>query len=477
MMKALHSLLLLFLFTIVQQAQAQLTVKPGTVLAVYPGTELTFNQDLVIENGAFMDQFGSLFLKGNFTNRGYSSFGRTAKLYANGTVAQSFNSNETLYLPHLAVNNAAGLTLNTPVMIIDSLVLVNGVLQSSAANPVRFDITAANPEESANSYILGQAIMEEREVGSAAFDPFLGFSMGAGADVGNLTLVRNTGPDAVITAVGPKTSIAANWNISTTLFPTQAARNTTFSWVSSVDNNINMTAVDLYGRSGSDPFKKLNQTSVNISGADPRSFSFANMDTLIRTFTASSSVPNVRFISFSGELVGAGALLKWVTGAELNNRGFEVERSTDGTTFTKIVFVAGKNGAAVNSYEFLDAEVRNLNSRAVYYRLKQIDEFGNYQYTDIVTISLNGSTLYTFKVYPNTFNDVLNIEIDKEDDDAMLVRLISTNGAVVLKQRYYFGRRGKIVLRGLSNLAAGVYILDVSTRKVHDTFKAVKSNN
>jgi hypothetical protein len=76
-------------------------------------------------------------------------------------------------------------------------------------------------------------------------------------------------------------------------------------------------------------------------------------------------------------------LLSWQTATEKNNAGFDIERSTDSTAFSKIGRVKG-NGTTTqsHSYTFTDKTA----SGTVYYRLKQTDYDGSATYSSTVEV-------------------------------------------------------------------------------------------
>ena len=476
MRRSLPGLLLLCFLFPRAALQAQVTVNDGTRLTILAGTAVSLGGDILLQPGSALEQHGTLRFKGNFTHHGTAQFHSGSRLVAGGTSRQWLGGTEQYALPHLTLANPAGLTVATPVSITDSLVLTEGILYSTAAAPVRFVPTAAPPTETAGSYISGYALMEERAVGEDALAPFLGFALSPGEDVGRLQLTRVSGPGGIVTAVVPKTSIAAHWQVQATKQPAAYSRTTTFAWQPVLDNDVNMQSVDLYAAGASGVYRKLNSDSVNLSALTPRSFT-TTLDTLARTYTLSSSVPNLQFLTLAGRLVTAGTELEWTTGREVNNRGFDIERSLDGTRFSTIAFEEGKNGAPLNQYAYTDRETHKLKARSAYYRLRQWDIYGNYQYSNTVVVSLDNSTLYRFVAYPVPFNRELKIDIHKEDADGLTVQLVAASGAKVYEQRYHIGRKGTIHLKGLSGLAAGVYYLRVVNDHVDDTIPVLKSNN
>jgi len=96
--------------------------------------------------------------------------------------------------------------------------------------------------------------------------------------------------------------------------------------------------------------------------------------------------------------------LTWKSELETNSRGFEIERSSDGTSLEKIGFIKSKN-ANFSNYEYCDEQPLVGQS---YYRLKQIDPDGKFTYTKILNI--NNLKELDIKVYPNPIDRYLNIE-------------------------------------------------------------------
>jgi hypothetical protein len=98
----------------------------------------------------------------------------------------------------------------------------------------------------------------------------------------------------------------------------------------------------------------------------------------------------IQLASFTGSVVGQGTVrLDWVTLSEVNNYGFEVQRSyTAPTTFVTVPngFVPG-HGTTIEPqyYSFTD---RNVLPQVVYYRLKQIDLDGTTHYYDPIRIDM-----------------------------------------------------------------------------------------
>lgn len=80
--------------------------------------------------------------------------------------------------------------------------------------------------------------------------------------------------------------------------------------------------------------------------------------------------------------------LKWSAQSEINLKGYEVERSIDGTSFNKIGLVkASQSGNDENSYSYIDRSVFKGATRTFHYRLKILDNDGSYSYSKTVTVT------------------------------------------------------------------------------------------
>lgn len=118
----------------------------------------------------------------------------------------------------------------------------------------------------------------------------------------------------------------------------------------------------------------------------------------------STSIIPVEFISFSAISQSNIVSLKWTTATELNNLGFEIERSSDRTDWMTVGFKEG-NGTTTEQqrYSYSD-NISELKTSKLYYRLKQIDFNGGYEYSNIVDVEIAPSEFSLAQNYPNPFN-------------------------------------------------------------------------
>ncbi|NWF88380.1 MAG: T9SS type A sorting domain-containing protein [Ignavibacteriaceae bacterium] len=133
----------------------------------------------------------------------------------------------------------------------------------------------------------------------------------------------------------------------------------------------------------------------------------------VATFTTNSSFP-VELTSFLASAKGKVVKLNWQTATEINNYGFDIERSQKSNvkslTWEKIGFVNGHgNSNSPKSYSFVDKDVTSGN---YIYRLKQIDNDGKFEYSKEVEVSINTTPdeFALLQNYPNPFNPSTTIK-------------------------------------------------------------------
>jgi surface protein len=139
----------------------------------------------------------------------------------------------------------------------------------------------------------------------------------------------------------------------------------------------------------------------------------------------------VTWLDFTGQFAKNKVVLNWKTASEQNNAGFDVERSADGRSWSKIGFIPGKiNSAVVTPYSYTDLlPLKGLS----YYRLKQIDLDKNFSYSRIVQI--NSVTTDEVSIWPNPVTNMLNIGINERYRNEKLYLTVTDMKGTVLVSR------------------------------------------
>jgi len=178
------------------------------------------------------------------------------------------------------------------------------------------------------------------------------------------------------------------------------------------------------------------------------------------TVTSNCNVP-VTLLSFTGERRDAVNQLKWVTATEVNNKGFELQRSIDGVEYRKIAFVDSKadggNSTIQISYNFTDEKPFSGTN---YYRLKQIDKDGKATVSNVVVLKgVKPSKLELTSLYPNPAINQLKVMMAAPKADKVTLVVTDATGKIVAQQQVQVVNGDNNFTLNVQSLSAGTYFL------------------
>jgi len=222
------------------------------------------------------------------------------------------------------------------------------------------------------------------------------------------------------------------------------------------------------------------QSTTNIPNGDVRFGDYINIDAYggnivpvwtderaggfdmdIYTAFVEPIVP-VELINFTADVTNGKITLSWTTATELNNQGFEIQRSTDNNIFNTIGFVKGNGTTTQNhDYNFVDEYINGK----VYYRLKQVDYNGSYNYSNVIEATgISISQMELEQNYPNPFNPATTINYKLSNDGYVSLKIFNSLGEEVTKLVNEFQKAGnhKIVFDG-KELPSGMYVYKLTS--------------
>jgi len=172
----------------------------------------------------------------------------------------------------------------------------------------------------------------------------------------------------------------------------------------------------------------------------------------------------VELTSFTGKVVNGKIMLNWRTATETNNQGFDVESSTDNKSFQKIGFTPGY-GTSTQSHSY-SYSLDMTNSDKQYFRLKQVDFSGEYEYSNVVEVSSPLPSSYSISQnYPNPFNPATRIDFEVPADAKVKITVYNALGQKItdlVNRQYAAGRYDVNFLAG--NLSSGLYFYVIEAR-------------
>ena len=207
-------------------------------------------------------------------------------------------------------------------------------------------------------------------------------------------------------------------------------------------------------------------TSVNACG---------QTTSTVFDFVLNTGVVPVELVNFTGEHRNKINYLNWITAAEINNAGFEIQRqqADRDRDFKTIGWVDAQstNGA---TYEFKDEQI-SLGAR-YFYRLKQVDLDENFEFSPIITLDVPGKHPGLI-LYPSPVQNQLSLDLflpDLDTDQPVQFSIFNLMGQEV--QKWFFDLEmplsSKTVL--VENLSPGVYIGMATQGSVRLSVKFVK---
>ncbi|MDP2176469.1 MAG: T9SS type A sorting domain-containing protein [Bacteroidota bacterium] len=453
------------------------------------------------------------YFEGDINCEGTILFGENnGVVIINGNDSQNINWNSIgnkPNFPNLTMNTSQNgeLTLNTPIDIEDNLTLTSGVINTTTANIIRLtDESTTTSIGNANSFISGPMEYNLSNNSNSGFT--LNFPIGKKLTPKNYypeyyiwrpisLLVGHTHsatytyraevfnnyynnsnwtlPGGIDTA-----SRARSWDIQryltsnmTNTPSNQLRTNATsgqrpiitlyFGYSDSVYDGSNLTIlkntsdspnawIDI-GGTGAPVYNNRTPLagSITSTGTNFNSFSTFTLGSLSTGF---NPLP-LKLLDFKATEFENDILVNWSTTEEKNTDYFEVEKSIDGKNWYLISRIdAAEETQNINLYHALD---KNVNNGIHFYRLKQFDIDGSFEYSKTVRIVKNSIPQKTITIYPNPAQNEILILNNHNIEELINWRIINTIGKTVLSGESE--QNQKIDISSLSN---GIYYLQIN---------------
>jgi hypothetical protein len=172
----------------------------------------------------------------------------------------------------------------------------------------------------------------------------------------------------------------------------------------------------------------------------------------------------VMLASFTSVVTGQNIKLNWVTALEQNNSGFDIERKTLTGNFAKVGFLQGHGTVTIpTNYSFED---KNLQTGKYSYRLKQIDNNGNFEYHNLSgTVEIGIPAKFNLSQnYPNPFNPVTKIDFDIPKDANVKITIFDMSGREIRTLVKEFKTAGYYTVQfDASGISSGAYFYRLMT--------------
>ena len=419
---------------------------------------------------------------GNWTNSGTFTSGTQTTTF-NGTALQTITG--AAIFSGLTIDNTAGVSLATNVTVNGAATLNNGLLNILAGNTLTIvngnviggtgfgSAKHINTEETgANTGVL--------RVNNMAAAPYT-FPVGDGTNYLPVSLTPSDAPANNTFSVSAFNGITTDGTPNGTPFsaaqkakvvdavwtinyngpgtPTAAATNMVLGWPSTLEGAaFSANANPLIGIAHFDG--PLWGTAVG-SGDNVANTATRNAITTFSPFAVGTinagGAPLAIKVNYFNAAKGNGVnTLNWAAACSSTEATFEIERSSDGVSFTTINSITATQARCAQPFSYDD----NSNVSAIaYYRIKAIDYNGKISYTLIIKVGSQVKDMRLAGLLPNPVSNTAQLSITTVKKDKVELSIVSLEGKVVYRNTVQLQNGTSIVNLEISNLSKGTYVV------------------
>ena len=431
---------------------------------------------------------GSFSIRGDWTNNGTFAHGNDVHTF-NGTPNQTIGGTNLTTFYRITENKTSGkILLARDTRAANRLTLTNGVFDLNG-NDMRINATATAAITRTNGYVLSERTdmtsTLTRTINSSTGNKVFPFGTVGGTYI-PFTYARNASSQGLVTVATYPT--AADDNLP---YPAPV---THVNDIASVDNSASAVDrfwdIDVTGTMNADLTFTYANAEVPAGGevnlraqqwtntASPTGWLASTVNIASQSSNAgantvtangvTNSIENwtlaldatplpIDLVSFEGECKNSMTELTWITAAEINNDFFTIERSVDALDFQIIDYVNGAgNSNSIKEYTYTD----NSPYSQTYYRLKQTDFNGDFEYSELITVESCNETNFDFVSYQKDNKVMINITADTEG--VYTLNLLDLRGKIVLsEQREVQAGNNSIALS--PSIVSGIYLVRLSS--------------
>jgi len=207
---------------------------------------------------------------------------------------------------------------------------------------------------------------------------------------------------------------------------------------------------------------------------DVRVRSYSSVEPTASVGTEEANPLPVELSSFTASIIGVSVKLNWRTETEVNNYGFEILRHAQyDDEWTKIGFVNGNGNS--NSPKNYFYEDKDLIPGKYFYRLKQIDNDGKFEFSKSIEVDLYSLKKFELSQnYPNPFNPVTTLSWAIPANEFVTLKIYDALGNEVRTLVNEFQEAGSYQRNfDASALSSGIYLFTLKTGTLIETKKMI----
>ena len=206
-------------------------------------------------------------------------------------------------------------------------------------------------------------------------------------------------------------------------------------------------------------------TSLNLQGSTSVNFTINAAAASIKPdrFRVVFKLPIVLPVDFSDVKAwrqGDDIAVRWTVENQLNVQRYEVEKSTDGISFTRVNSQPATTTSGASTYNWLDTHAVEANN---FYRIRNVDINGAAAYSKVVKVTM-GKRTGSITVYPNPVTgNVMELQLNNMAAGQYQVRLVNAIGQVLLDNTFqHAGGTAAEKIKLSNQVAKGIYTLEIT---------------
>ncbi|MBL7859420.1 MAG: T9SS type A sorting domain-containing protein [Cyclobacteriaceae bacterium] len=451
-------------------------------------------RDLLINTGASVtiNASNTLSIFGNLTNNGTLTT-NTSTVTLSGSSQQTASGN-AINFNNLTINNSSG---SSPQVVINSFLTIQGTLTMTAGN---VNLSGYNLTLGLDAGTTGTLSYTNGRLFNGDFTRWVStpvipdlsvrglFPMGTSSDKRLLYVsYPSTAPTTLGTIRVGHTGATTTSVVSVTDGGTIVRRQDSF-WKVATGNGLAGGTINLraggtgFGTVGALTDLRIMLATAAAPGSNATATgSFTDFLTIrtglsaatlsgnfyIGSINATQSPLPIKLLSFKATPLQGGVSLDWVTSSEKDFDYFQVERASDDLQFKPLGRVVAKGGLNIEThYDFFDSKPLNGKN---YYRLKNIDFDGSFDYSPVVYVDWQSSS--DIVLYPNPItNREFMLELDGEVTPGTSISVLNTVGLEIMQRKVL---QSEELISLPDDTKAGIYFVKIQRQESSRTIKVV----
>jgi hypothetical protein len=316
------------------------------------------------------------------------------------------------------------------------------------------------------TYANGTVTLTQGSLGTTTYYSFFDWLVSTGCESARTAVVATVNANPAAVVVSPNSFTQCTNSPAKKLTATGGVGAGTYVWTPTTGLYTDAAATTAYTGGGKDSVFAQPGSTTKYTATSTNTNNCSSMDT--SNIIVNCTLP-VSYLNFAGVREAGNNVLRWTTSTEQNNKGFDVERSVDGRTFSSLGFVASKadNGNSNHelSYNFIDNQ---LTASVYYYRLRQVDLNGKTNYSN--TIVIKGDRVNTIKMsglYPNPATEEITVSIDAPNAEKVVLVVTDIYGKQLMQQQVSVEVGSNNTKLNVANLSSGTYLIKLQSTKTN----------